>query len=66
MDIAACGDDGVLYPNYCAVLRSQCEKNRYIQIIDYDTCPEKTNTMRKRLLFRPRVPRAKVDFRTSE
>ena len=66
MNIAACGDDGVLYRNYCAVLRSQCEKNRYIQIIDYDTCPEKTNTMRKRLLFRARTVRAYVDLRTLE
>ncbi|CAF2759398.1 unnamed protein product [Rotaria sp. Silwood2] len=45
MNIPACGDDGYLYKNYCALLRGQCEKNRYINIIDYDTCPKNMNMM---------------------
>ncbi|CAF0867726.1 unnamed protein product [Adineta ricciae] len=45
MDVRTCGDDGHLYKNYCALLRGQCEKNRYIHIVDYDTCPVKMNTM---------------------
>ncbi|CAM4775730.1 unnamed protein product [Rotaria magnacalcarata] len=40
MNIAACGDDGYLYKNYCALLRGQCDNNRYINIIDYETCPK--------------------------
>lgn len=49
--ISTCGDDGYLYKNYCALLRGQCEKNRYINIIDYDTCPKNLNLMRK-IFFR--------------
>lgn len=50
MDISTCGDDGNLYKNYCALLRGQCEKNRYIDIIDYQRCPSKTfTTMRKKI-----------------
>ena len=48
MNIATCGDDGYLYKNYCALLRGQCDKNRYINIIDYQTCPKKLNVPRKR------------------
>lgn len=54
MDVRTCGDDGHLYKNYCALLRGQCEKNRYIHIVDYDTCPAKMNTMRK-IFFRNKI-----------
>ncbi len=47
-NISACGDDGYLYKNYCALLREQCEKNRFIDIIDYERCPKKLNMMRKK------------------
>ncbi|CAF3490311.1 unnamed protein product [Adineta steineri] len=53
-NIQTCGDDGHLYKNYCALLRGQCEKNRYIHIIDYDTCPNNMNTMRK-IFFRNKI-----------
>jgi hypothetical protein len=49
MNISVCGDDGTLYENYCALLRSQCEKNRYINVIDYGTCPAR---MRKNFLVK--------------
>lgn len=49
MEISTCGDDGHLYTNYCALLRGQCEKNRYIDILDYQRCPPtESTTMRKR------------------
>lgn len=38
-DVPVCGDDGHLHHNYCSILIDQCEKNHYIQIIDYGTCP---------------------------
>lgn len=47
MNVATCGDDGVLYKNYCALLRGQCDKSRYIDIIDYETCPKKMTLMSK-------------------
>ena len=39
MNIPVCGHDGHLYQNYCSLLLAQCEKNQYINIIDYGTCP---------------------------
>lgn len=47
MNISTCGDDGYLYKNYCALLRGQCDKDRYINIVDYETCPNDRNLMRK-------------------
>jgi hypothetical protein len=47
MNIPICADDGNLYKNYCVLLRGQCDKNRYINIIDYETCPNQMNMMRK-------------------
>ena len=46
--IAVCGDDQYLYKNYCVLLREQCERSRFINIIDYDQCPKQLNFMRKR------------------
>lgn len=47
MSVRTCGDDGRLYKNYCALLLGQCEKNRYIDIVDYETCPSHVSPMRK-------------------
>ena len=60
-NIATCGDDGYLYKNYCALLRGQCDQNRYINIIDYDTCPNNINIMRK-IFFRNKTQLYKSIF----
>ncbi len=54
-NISTCGDDGYLYKNYCALLRGQCEKNRYINIIDYDTCPNNNLNMMRKIFFRNKI-----------
>lgn len=61
MNIPVCGDNGQLYENYCSILRHQCEKNQYINIIEYQTCPSRIrkNFSTKKLKYFGRYP----DFR---
>ncbi|CAF4006303.1 unnamed protein product [Adineta steineri] len=39
MNVSVCGNNGMLYKNYCSLLLDQCHKKESINIIDYGQCP---------------------------